>query len=165
MPGFALENSSLSKLFDARSGFRVHFKSSRIDLFDGVRFQVDEIYPLESGDVTGSEDDRRRNPRFKRLLPTFRAETPPIARLQTRKSVLRNWRNQVVSRASGKLQKLVRRLNADHVLPDIVESGFTATGSEKTRFRGVAARFQGPSQYIHRFRHNSPFSYFSHVGF
>ena len=132
MPGFELENNSLSELFDALAGFRVHFRSAVIDLFDGVRFQVDEIYPLESGDVTGGEYDRRRNSRFKRLLPTFRAEAPSVARLQAWKSVLRNRRNQVVSRTFGELQKLFCRLNADHVLPDVVESGFAATGSEES---------------------------------
>ena len=66
------------------------------------------------------EIDRRGAAAFQSGLPARDADTPAIARFQSRKTPFRHWRHEIVPVENGEIQKLFRHLHADGVQPDVV---------------------------------------------
>ena len=59
------------------------------------------------------------------LKPVGRSHTPPIARNESRESILRHWRDQVVADALLVLEKLGCDNRTDRVTPQVLGGGAT----------------------------------------
>ena len=64
-----------------------------------MALQIGERAVFECTLVRRAQHDTRRGAGFKSFLPARRAETPPVSSFESRKSVFRHRRRQVVSRA------------------------------------------------------------------
>jgi hypothetical protein len=102
-------------------------------------------------DSTASGDDTH-------LHPSLSAQTPHVTVLQTREHVLGSRSAQVVPNLPGKIQELLRHLNADGVSPNILLPSSTAsvpieTGSDPRPSNVRAAHLQRCPENVHRRRH------------
>ena len=128
--------------------------SSRRSRFERVGFQVGQIDKLQRRRVGGFEDDWRRHAGIQSFLPARDAQTPPVARLQTKKTRRGHRRDQVVAAFELKRQELARNLGANHVQAMIARTGATITvaveagawlAATALKFTAKNVRRHGPS--------------------
>ena len=77
-----------------------------------------------------------------RGFPARDAYAPLVTRLQTGKSPLRAWRDQVVSVEDREVEKFFRHLHANGVLPDILRAGTTVAVTIKPGQRVATTTLQ-----------------------
>ena len=85
--------------------------------------QILKIHPLQRGLMGGGETHGRRTSRIKRFLPTRDAQAPAITGLKAGEIPFGSRCGEVVAAQKREIQKLMSRLNADSVQPDISRAG------------------------------------------
>ncbi len=96
------------------------------------------------------EIDRRGATAIERGLPTSHADTPAVARLQTRKTPLRDRRDEIVSIENGEIEKFLGHFHANRVQPDVFRPGAAITVAVESRYRIAATAAQVGSQDVGR---------------
>ena len=106
---------------------------------------------------------RRRAVVIQRAFPPRDAHTPFVAWLQSGKTPLRMRRDQVVSIQDGEIQKFLRDLHANRVLPHVLWPCSAIAVAIKTGHRIATTTFQFRSQNIRRHTASSANSSCCHV--
>jgi len=96
------------------------------------------------------EIDRRGAIVVKRAFPARNTHAPRVAGLQSGKTPLRQWRDQVIAVQHGEIQKLLRDFHANRVLTHILRPGATETVTIKAGHWVATTTFQFCSQNIRR---------------
>jgi hypothetical protein len=110
--------------------------------------QICHRYVPQCGLVRAFQHYLGRDTGFECFFPAQRTQAPPVAGVQTRKTVLRPWGDEVIASFSGKRQKCCRHNSAYHMPPRITGAGGTTTVAVKPCEWIKAARAQGLSEYI-----------------
>ena len=87
---------------------------------DGVGFQIGQITKLESQHVRGLKYDLRCDAGFKGLLPARGTQTPLVAIVETRESVLWHGCAEVVALALAECQEITSDTHAHNVDAGVV---------------------------------------------
>ncbi len=96
------------------------------------------------------EDYRRRDPRFERLGPARRAQTPPITGAKPSETDLGVRRRQVVANRGGELEKLGGDHRAHGVHAVVIATGVAAPVPEPARERVMRTGLEFLAQYALR---------------
>ena len=102
---------------------------------DGSAEQIVDFDVFQGALMAALEDDMGGLAGLPCLLPAGSTETPAIARLQTRKTVLGSRRTQVVSTGRRKREELVGHDGANRVTPAVVVGRVATTVAEKASDR------------------------------
>src|SRR5580765_6139465 len=115
-----------------------------------VRLQFFQRDELERRSMRCFQIHRRRAVVIQRAFPAGDAHTPLVAWLQSGKTPLRMRCDQVVSIQDGEIQKFLRDLHANRVLPHVLWSCAAIAIAIKTGHRIATTTFQFRSQNIRR---------------
>jgi len=85
---------------------------------------------------------------IERSFPARDADAPFIAGFQTGKSPFRTRRYQIVAIEDRKIEKFLRHLHADRMLPDILRTGSTIAVAIKPGYRVATTTSQFCSENV-----------------
>ena len=105
---------------------------------------------LEGLFVSGRDNHRTSDPLIRSVLPSLRADAPPIARGKAREPVLGNGRDQVVPSGARKIEELLGHDAANRMQTPVVPVGIAATVPVPARQGVYRACLQIPSEDIER---------------
>jgi hypothetical protein len=96
-----------------------------------MRLELFKSHKLESRGMSCLQDNGRGDVVLQRVFPTGDADTPFVARLQSRKTPFRVRCYQIVTVEHRKIEKFARSLNANRMQTDILRTGATITVAKK----------------------------------
>ena len=94
--------------------------------------QDGQIDHLQRPLVRGRKGDRGMHASFDQLQPAARANTPTIARLESRKMKLRPWCGEIISGLATGVQELFGDFDADRVATLIRLAGITVAVAKES---------------------------------
>ena len=96
-----------------------------------MRLKLLDADELERRRMRGLQNDRRGHVMFERILPPRHANTPFVARFESRKSPFRMGSDQVVAIQDGKIEEFAGYLYTNSVQSSVFRSGAAIAVAKK----------------------------------